>query len=249
MIELQRQPLSAATDGYLRRVSERVVSAAPGARAAVADRAWRNKSPVRFADVRGTLLSMCSGIDRCMYCEDSAATDIDHFVPKARDPTLAFAWTNYLAACSGCNSNYKRSEFPVDGNGQSLLVDPTAEDPSVHLAFSPTTGRYVAVDNSPKGVESIRVFGLNRQTLASARQDAWELLQLIIAEYAEATSQGDSRRAARMREIACRQPFAGVLAALLRYAASDLRQLVGLRCRQAIAQYPEIASWVSDLFA
>ncbi|NOY25886.1 MAG: HNH endonuclease, partial [Oligoflexia bacterium] len=105
---------------------------------------------------------MASGRARCMYCEDSLGTDIDHFRPKADFPQRAFAWPNYLLACSHCNSNLKRNAFPIDGNGDPLLLDPSADNPAEHLLFSPSTGEFVSV--GAKGQESIRVFGLNDDT-------------------------------------------------------------------------------------
>src|SRR5579872_181944 len=69
-----------------------------------------------FAIIRQTLGSMCAGPRRCMYCEDSAASEIEHFRPKTFYPDLAFAWLNYLYSCGPCN-NIKRSQF-------RLLVDP-----------------------------------------------------------------------------------------------------------------------------
>ena len=63
---------------------------------------------------------MAPGVQRCMYCLDSLGTDIDHFEPKSRRPLRTFCWHNHLLACSRCNSNYKREEYPCDGFGCSV---------------------------------------------------------------------------------------------------------------------------------
>lgn len=34
-----------------------------------------------------------------MYCYESRGTDVDHFVPIARDPMLTFEWTNHILPC------------------------------------------------------------------------------------------------------------------------------------------------------
>lgn len=91
--------------------------------------------------VRSVLQGMAGGRIRCMYCEDSLGTDIHHFRPQVLAPALAFSWSNYLLACAHCNSNRKRSVFPLDRAGLPLFVDPTAEDPLEHLALLPTSGR------------------------------------------------------------------------------------------------------------
>lgn len=120
-----------------------------------------------------------------MYCEDSEATDIEHFYPKAIYPARSFKWDNYLLACSNCNSNYKRSQFPLDSTGLPLLIDPASEDPMNHLDLSLTTGKFIPATD--KGEESIRVFGLDRQVLEVGRRDAWSILCALILRYAGLT--------------------------------------------------------------
>ena len=56
-----------------------------------------------FDKVREALTAMCAGRCRCMYCEDSAADEVEHFWPKDLYPEHVFAWLNYLYACGPCN--------------------------------------------------------------------------------------------------------------------------------------------------
>jgi uncharacterized protein (TIGR02646 family) len=221
----------------------------PDERRAVADRAWENKSMARFNEVRATLTAMCSGIERCMYCEDSAWTDIDHFVPKAIEPCAAFVWSNYLGACSGCNSNYKRSEYPTAPDESGLLLDPTRDDPRDHLVFSPSTGLYDAIAESVMADESIRVFGLNRAGLAMGRRDAWILLQLAVVAYANALADGNDVAAAMYKAVVSRQPFAGVLKALVHSAEAAATIGVSSDFLEAIEAHPEVRNWPESLFA
>jgi uncharacterized protein (TIGR02646 family) len=237
-------PSSAAS--YLGSVTSRIVNAQDPK--ASAELSWRNRSRQRFAEVRATLDAMCSGVQRCMYCEDSAWTDVDHFRPRAKSPKLAFEWTNYLAACSGCNSNYKRSEFPVDDAGNRLLLNPIDDDPRLHLEFSPTTGLYSAVPGSNLATESIRVFGLNREILAKGRVVAWDVLQLAIVAYDQALSQGDKDQALRYRSAVLCQPFAGVLEALIKSVLAGNAIRVSAECEQAIKSRHEIHDWPHALF-
>ncbi|EYF07435.1 Hypothetical protein CAP_0188 [Chondromyces apiculatus DSM 436] len=48
--------------------------------------AWKNRDHDRFAPVREVLRNMCAGNSRCMYCEDSAADEIEHVRPKSLYP-------------------------------------------------------------------------------------------------------------------------------------------------------------------
>jgi len=64
-----------------------------------------------------------------MYCEDSAAVEVEHHHPKAHYPELAFAWENYLYACGPCNRP-KNSKFAIfSQTGKPVLIFRKAKDP------------------------------------------------------------------------------------------------------------------------
>jgi uncharacterized protein (TIGR02646 family) len=245
LIQLVRPPLPVAASDYLDTQTTYVNGFPHGQRKQKAADRWTSKSPLRFAAVRAALEGMCSGHVRCMYCEDSRGTDIDHFEPKANAPERAFQWENYLLACSYCNSNEKRRAFPKAGS-TPLLVDPTdpADSPSAHIAYSPTTGEYEGIAGSPKADATLKTFGINGRTLPRARRQAWILMELNIVGFADAKDAGDDDRADRVRDAAVHQPFAGVLTALVLASASVLSYLVHPACRDAIARYPEVAAWL-----
>lgn len=188
MISLSRPELSVRTHGTLARRQKRVDDADDPKVAAVSS--WRNFRGRARDEVVDTLQAMCSGIERCMYCEDSAGTAIEHFRPKSRFPDTCYNWKNYLWACSFCNSNLKRDEFPTNDDGDPLLIDPTVDDPSAHMLLSVSTGEYVAIDD--KGKESIRVFGLNRQICIRGRRAAWISMLALMRDYSR--SEGPSRQ-------------------------------------------------------
>lgn len=143
-----------------------------------------------------------------------------------------------------CNSNYKRDVFPTDAGGAPQLLNPTVDDPEAHLTFSPTTGRYEAVPNSAKAKPSIKVFGLNRGVLESARRDAWRLYEIGIVAYDAAVSGDDSDQADSIAEILQRLPFAGVLNSLLNCLDDPEAPALGPVCRSALARRPEVAGWL-----
>jgi uncharacterized protein (TIGR02646 family) len=243
MRRLHRTPLSDKTRIFLRKRANQVAQVADARHtAAEAKRLWDRLDNKAFREVRRTLAAMASGVERCMYCEDSEGTAIEHFWPRAVYPLRAFDWDNYLLACSRCNSNYKRDRFPLDPAGLPLLLNPVEEEPFDHLAFSASTGRYEPLTD--KGRSSEEVYGLNRATLTRARSNAWVVLQKLIVVYARAKEEGDLAEAARIEAAVREYPFAGVLAALLHLAAGPGAALVHPASLQALRQNPEIQSWV-----
>jgi uncharacterized protein (TIGR02646 family) len=240
MKRLRRLDLSPQVLTFLRKRTGQVVTAADPQ--TEAGRLWKFQKNNAFREIREVLGRMASGIERCMYCEDSVGTAIEHFWPKSGYPGRAFDWLNYLVACSGCNSNFKRDQFPLESSGDPLLVNPTEEDPLDHLTFSPSTGLYQPL--SPKGDPSIQVFGLNRATLTKGRLNAWTALEQLLVRYARCRATLDHARASRIETAVREHPFAGVLAALLRMAAGpDADLLVSGECLQVIRDHPEVSGW------
>jgi uncharacterized protein (TIGR02646 family) len=223
----------------LQQRSEAVARAAdPKAEAA---RLWILQDNKAFREIRAILRQMASGLERCMYCEDSHGIAIEHFRPKSTWPQRAFDWLNYLIICTLCNSN-KRDLFPLDDAGRPLLLDPTEEDPLDHMALSPATGSLLGL--TLKGTLTIEIIDLDREPLVKGRAYAWTALEGLIADYAFLRQTGNSDRSARVEATARNHPFAGVLTALLRIAAGDDADLlIEARCLRAIQDFPEILAW------
>jgi uncharacterized protein (TIGR02646 family) len=247
MKKLNREPLSASTMELLAERSRQVLAAEDSK--SEAQRLWAQQGNHAFEEIRATLKSMATGRERCMYCEDSAATDIEHFWPKSQYPKRAFSWDNYLLACSGCNSNHKREKFPLDEAGAPLLINPTADDPRDHLFLSVKTGKYrprkQGGQESRKGVESIEVFGLGRDILEKGRLDAWEAIPALLLHYADACSREKWRLALNMQRTLCRFPFASVLAWFMDIASRpDAALFIDERCLPVLERYPDIKHWI-----
>lgn len=103
---------------------------------------------------------------------------------------LAYDWRNLLPSCSRCN-NAKLDQFPVaaahvyaagpepadlDQAEQPLLINPYLEEAGRHLAFG-EFGVVSAIDDDPRGVATIKVFGLDRKDLTD---DRWVLQQQAV---------------------------------------------------------------------
>jgi len=169
VIQIQRGVLDAKTMLVFTKKTAKIESSAdPSSEALLSWNHFRGKA--RQALVK-ELTNMASGLQRCIYCEDSMGTDVDHFAPKSTYPALTFDWNNHFLACSHCNSNLKRNQFPLDALGRPLLVNPVLDDPRMHLAWSPSTGEYTGRDD--KGKVSIKIFGLNNGVRPQGRIDAW----------------------------------------------------------------------------
>ncbi|WP_199742461.1 HNH endonuclease family protein [Streptomyces triticirhizae] len=151
---------------------------------------------------------------RCMYCEDSLGTDIDHFQPIANAPLRAFEWVNQLLACSHCNSNEKRDAYPCDADGLCLLVDLSREDPAEHLTLLLAAGVYEP--RTPKGETTIEVFKLNRPDLVRGRRNAFISTESNLQSWYRRHQEGNETRADRIATALRESPFADVLRAMER---------------------------------
>lgn len=222
MIPLQRPDAPPRTVTLLERWTERV--RVDGATSAVARTHWNNAAAAK-KHLHRLLEPMAAGITRCMYCEDSLGTDIDHFQPIRVAPLRAFDWPNHLLACSHCNSNAKRDAYPCDANRVCLLVDPTAEDPSDHLTLLLRSGHYQP--RTPKGTETIKVFALNRDGLVRGRQTAFLMAGPALRDWHAKILAGDHDEARAIATALRYTPYPAVLRAMVRVPPSRAQQILG----------------------
>lgn len=205
----------------------------------VAKRLWENRTKNRaFAEIRGALTKMAHGNERCMYCNASEAADIDHFRPLSLYPGHAFVWENYLLACSICNSHRKGDRFPLDEDGQTLLINPTWDDPAAHLDYSVETGRYGHIDR--RGEVSNVTFGLNRKKLPAERMKAWRNLGRFLRNYDSLLAHDNLVDAEIQREDILQEPHGALLVWLLAH-----RDELDASLREILDRRPEIAAWVA----
>lgn len=173
---------------------------------------WRSADTERRG-VRTYLEKMAPGIQRCMYCGDNLGTDIDHFEPISSAPLRTFEWLNHLLACSHCNSNQKRSSYPRDLSGRTLLIDPTSEDPSRHLTLTLSNGEYRALTS--QGQASIDVFGLNRADLTRGRAGAFHTRRATLCRAKTLFDTNRHDEAIRCLSALVEEPHASVLHAMI----------------------------------
>jgi hypothetical protein len=137
---------------------------------------------------------------------------------------LAYAWNNYVFACSCCNEKWKRAIFPVAthprccpprprGYEEPLLLNCYRDlRPSEHLEFK-ADGTVEPLHGSPYGYETFRTVGLYRDPLCDERrhvaEDVFFALQQL-KDGDEATAVPSLKRLGNEN-----RPFAGVARAIV----------------------------------
>lgn len=145
---------------------------------------------------------------KCFICESdftaNAYGDVEHFRPKGgtfqtgdekemKVPGyywLAYEWKNLFFSCQICNQGYKKNLFPLE-NPQSraisheddlsvenpLLINPETENPQDFISFRGEIA--FSVDGNLRGETTIKVTGLNRDTLKEKRLKALKILRQL----------------------------------------------------------------------
>lgn len=237
-------------------------------RVAAADRLFASRNRPRnkvFRVVRQRLAAMCGGTNRCCYCEDSCADEVEHHRPKNFYPDYTFVWENYLYACGPCNGP-KRNQFAIfetaTGNrvdlfhpkgkaptapppGDPLLIDPRSEDPLDFMILD-LCGTFLFNPTAAQGTRDFRrakytidVLQLNRRTfLPIARVVAFGSYRSALYEYREKKNRGDAPAVlTRLTEGLRQLPHRTVWAEMKRQHPQH-RELAGL-----FAELPEALTW------
>ena len=194
--------------------------------------------------VRNVLRSMCRGPNRCMYCVDSSADQIDHFRPKDFYPDRVFDWGNYIWSCGRCNRR-KSNRFSIiraaakgivevrrgkrtppipPPKGRPAYWNPRRDDPLHHMMLDlRDTFEFVAIDaagtiNFERTRQTIKALGLNdRDDLVKAREDAFRSYRARLHEYvAEKGAAGSQIKMCDLKDALLRMPHPTVWAEIVR---------------------------------
>jgi len=237
VIPVQRLPLPRRTQVLLERWGARVP--AEGGNTDAARSLWRAaKAPKEH--LQDLLGQMARGARRCMYCDDNMGTDVDHFEPLDIAPLRAFDWLNHLLACSHCNSNQKRDQYPCDELGECLLVDPSVDDPSDDLVLLLASGEYD--HRTAKGAETIKVFGLNRIDLVQGRRAAFVRARSNMRDWHQQLKDGDHVEAGRIEQALMDSPLAVVVHAMERLSPTLHTSVLGDKAAAALAEWTRVDS-------
>jgi uncharacterized protein (TIGR02646 family) len=171
---------------------------------------WANRTQNRTFDaLRDELRRMAGELERCFYCEDSCADQIEHVWPKKRFPERTFVWENYCFACGTCNrpktnhfqlidphsqavikpERWPNSEPWPPGWDAALLIDPRREDPrdllwldlSDTFRFEPA--RSLHRIDMLRAYYTIELLTLNRPVLERARRAARARFTRLLGDF------------------------------------------------------------------
>ncbi len=97
---------------------------------------WKSNNK-NFTEIKEKLQGMAAS-GRCCYCETDRASDVEHIYPKSKFPQLTYTWTNYLLACSRCNTDLKSDKFAVfSPKGSAVRIDLKRNSKAVKDADAP----------------------------------------------------------------------------------------------------------------
>ncbi len=223
----------------------------------------RRRAQVAFAPVTELLRAMGSGVERCMYCQDSVGVDVEHYRPKAWYPELVFAWANFLLICSRCNRK-KGSRFPLFSPtptsvraltrlpgavprrppvADPVLLNPRVDDPAEHLTLD-LTSTFLFAERGATGTPSklraahtIEVLGLNDDHLTRSRRSAYQAFVSHLRVAGSARTQGDAAEMRRAREAVATVPCGAVWREMQRQRNAHTHLLA------AFTAVPEALDW------
>ncbi|MDX1944810.1 MAG: retron system putative HNH endonuclease [Pirellulaceae bacterium] len=177
--------------------------------------------------------------EKCAYCEQVAAKDIEHFYPKGEFPERMFSWSNFLKGCKNCN-NAKREWFPLYG-GSPLLIDPYSEEPLDFLRWDFTTGKTIMNPVEPahtRAKETRDVFSLDQEPIREERRQKFLDVQYLLARVVEENPVGAETKDRLRDHLAANRPWLGIVRCLFRFPGR-FQSLIS----SARQKLPEIDDW------
>jgi len=147
---------------------------------------WRSfRSSASATPLVSEMERMAGPRNRCFYCSDSRAADVDHYNPISRDYTATWHWPNLLWVCPECNRK-KNLQFPT-ADDQPLLIDPTAVDPWSRVTLDVGTGmlaaRFRGEVPDRSGEATLEVLDiLNQESVAEGRKNSMRRLRTAAEE-------------------------------------------------------------------
>lgn len=231
--------------------------------------ARNRKGNQTFEAVRGALRSMTGEIERCCYCEDSLAHQIEHVRPRSLSPEQVFVWPNMLWACGFCNNRklarhavvledqlvevVRRRGEPVEPPlaGAIAMLDPRAEDPMAFMSLDlADTFQFVArlgldIVAAKRVRYTIDVLGLNDDPFPALRNEAYFQIQESLSEYVRRRDLGDSEmRLANLRARFARRSHQTVWREVQRQMRARVRPLtLGRDFSPLFDVVPEALTW------
>lgn len=218
---------------------------------------WDNKGD--FKEIRKALKEQCSGLERCQYCEDGPADEIEHVWPKNYYPEKTFVWCNYVYSCGTCNGSYKRDRWALFAttdeyiklerergcvpsqppDGVPVFLNPRQDNPLDFIELDFETGMFMPIAEEgsreyQRAEYTIELLGLNsRDLLLRVRCNAYEDFLDNACKYLAVKGLDEKKAEAELRRLRERSQ-ATVWAEIKRLAKA------GLKHQDIFAQAPEL---------
>jgi uncharacterized protein (TIGR02646 family) len=196
---------------------------------------WQQRTTTKtLRKAREVLAGMCGGLERCCYCEENHAHQIEHFYPKSLYPRYAFVWDNFLFSCSECNTE-KHDAFAIFPTGSDTRTDvirsgvaPLDGDPTLINLRTEDPLRFLLLDLrdtfeylpypglTPRDREraeyTIHILRLNdRDRLVKLREDSFIEYHDLLSKYRDLQRKNAPEGEREKRKGAIRRhPFRGV---------------------------------------
>jgi uncharacterized protein (TIGR02646 family) len=245
MRNIQRLPLIPATQNALQKKQESVNQKRLLA-GFNAIQEWKISRRLKsICTVLVNLKRMAGKRERCMYCDDSHGSDIEHFWPKTPYPQRMFIWENLLLCCTECG-RIKGELFPLDAGGAPLLIDPSIDNPWNYLEFDSQTGNITAKYDlqtngfSPKGENTVSILHLNsREAMASSYLRSLKRIKNTVIPYISGSAgTPDFRALLKNLRLADEN---GLLDWCFKYSGKEETPF-----KEFICKYPEVSKQIAD---
>lgn len=124
--------------------------------------------------------------DKCAYCESKVTHidhgDIEHIIPKSKDPLRSFDWTNLTLACRLCNQ--AKGDFFDPQDDHNNLVDPYVHEPLDHFLFKREL--VIPRPDSSRGLHTDEQLKLSRTELREFRRANFDFIDGMLRSYCNA---------------------------------------------------------------
>lgn len=173
---------------------------------------------------------------KCVWCESTEPTTIDHLEPKAISPARMFDWDNLHACCGDCNTARSHAEDV----GPAQLIVPTRDEPLLHFRWDARTGRAIYGPNDTRARDTERAVGMSRHS--GEREQKLFRFRVYLGHLLNQTPPHTKTLEMLQRELLPERPYLCIVRSwLLHPPDEDARLLRDL----AFAKEPRLHHWVS----
>lgn len=180
---------------------------------------------------------------KCAYCEQESAKDVEHYFPKSVFPGRMFLWDNFLWACKNCDTE-KLDEFPLDAQGNPVLIHPGREEPLDFFCWDFLSGKTVLHPDPARSERARQTRDLLRLDQFSISEERRNKLQNVVYLLSRVVNEDPvaADTIARLRdELAAHRPWLGIIRQL--FTRPDRYAPLVAAAREKL---PELVGWLRE---